>query len=186
MALQSCLLDRGLFFRFLIIYTESRTPWTGDQPVARPLLTHRINADIHVSSKIWIHYPSVRASEDSSCLRPHGHCDRHLLQYCLTSSKYEIVLHIIASVIYFPYHLMFPWWRTIPSFGVSACCEGWPSCCSVLLDAAWIQVTPHYIGSEATGGTAVRFLYNSAINQTLLLTPWVIKNNLLSYWFISV
>jgi hypothetical protein len=31
----------GCFFSFLIIYTGSRTPWTGDQPVARPLSTHR-------------------------------------------------------------------------------------------------------------------------------------------------
>jgi hypothetical protein len=39
---------------------------------------HRINAhtDIHALSRIRTHYPSVRASEDSSCLTPHGHCDR--------------------------------------------------------------------------------------------------------------
>jgi hypothetical protein len=35
------LLDLGLFFSFLIPYTVGRTPWTGNQPVARPLLTHR-------------------------------------------------------------------------------------------------------------------------------------------------
>jgi hypothetical protein len=29
------------FFSFLIIYTVGRTPWTGDQPVARPLSAHR-------------------------------------------------------------------------------------------------------------------------------------------------
>jgi hypothetical protein len=29
------------FFSFLILYAVSRTPWTGDQPVARPLPTHR-------------------------------------------------------------------------------------------------------------------------------------------------
>jgi hypothetical protein len=34
-------LDLGHFFRFLILYTVGRTPWTGDQPVARPLPTHR-------------------------------------------------------------------------------------------------------------------------------------------------
>jgi hypothetical protein len=28
-------------FSFLILYTLGRTPWTGDQPVARPLPTHR-------------------------------------------------------------------------------------------------------------------------------------------------
>jgi hypothetical protein len=29
------------FLSFLILCTVGRIPWTGDQPVARPLLTHR-------------------------------------------------------------------------------------------------------------------------------------------------
>jgi hypothetical protein len=40
---------------------------------------HRIsayNTDIHALSEIRTHDPSVRASKDSSCLRPRGHCDR--------------------------------------------------------------------------------------------------------------
>jgi hypothetical protein len=28
-------------FQFLNLYTDGRTPWTGDQPVARPLPTHK-------------------------------------------------------------------------------------------------------------------------------------------------
>jgi hypothetical protein len=40
-------LDSGRFFIFLILYIISKTPWTGDQPVTRPLLTHRINAHRH-------------------------------------------------------------------------------------------------------------------------------------------
>jgi hypothetical protein len=35
------LFDLRRFFSFLILYTVDRTPWTGDQPVARPLPTHR-------------------------------------------------------------------------------------------------------------------------------------------------
>jgi hypothetical protein len=31
----------GRFFNFLIFYTVDRTPWRGDQPVARPLQSHR-------------------------------------------------------------------------------------------------------------------------------------------------
>jgi hypothetical protein len=31
----------GRCFSFLILYAVGRTPWTGDQPVARPLPTHR-------------------------------------------------------------------------------------------------------------------------------------------------
>jgi hypothetical protein len=37
----SPLLGFGRFFSFLILYTVGRTPWTGDQPVARSLPTHR-------------------------------------------------------------------------------------------------------------------------------------------------
>jgi hypothetical protein len=36
------LLGLGLPFSFLILYTVGRTPWTGDQPFARPLPTDRI------------------------------------------------------------------------------------------------------------------------------------------------
>jgi hypothetical protein len=35
------LLDFGPFFSFLILYTVDRALWTGYQPVARPLPTHR-------------------------------------------------------------------------------------------------------------------------------------------------
>jgi uncharacterized membrane protein YphA (DoxX/SURF4 family) len=35
------LLDLGRFFSFLILYTVGTTPWTGYQPVTRPLPTHR-------------------------------------------------------------------------------------------------------------------------------------------------
>jgi hypothetical protein len=37
----SSLLDLGRFFSFLVLYTVGRTPWTGDQPVAKPLPAHR-------------------------------------------------------------------------------------------------------------------------------------------------
>jgi hypothetical protein len=37
---------------------------------------HRIHTNIHAFSGIRIHDLSVGAGEDSSCLRPRGHCDR--------------------------------------------------------------------------------------------------------------
>jgi hypothetical protein len=44
-------LDFARFFSSLSLYTIDRTPWTGDQPVARPLPTQdntdRINSDRH-------------------------------------------------------------------------------------------------------------------------------------------
>jgi hypothetical protein len=36
-----------------------------------------MHTGIHALSGIQTHDPSVRASEDGSCLRPRGHCDRH-------------------------------------------------------------------------------------------------------------
>jgi hypothetical protein len=35
------LLDLGRFLSFLILYPVDRTPWTGVQPTARPLPTHK-------------------------------------------------------------------------------------------------------------------------------------------------
>jgi hypothetical protein len=35
------LLGLGRVFSFLIFYTVGRAPWTGDQPIARPLRAHR-------------------------------------------------------------------------------------------------------------------------------------------------
>jgi hypothetical protein len=38
--------------------------------------TEKTHTDIHALSGIRTHYPSVRASEESSCLRRRGHCHR--------------------------------------------------------------------------------------------------------------
>jgi hypothetical protein len=75
----------GLLFSSLIIFHSGRTAWASDQLVARPLPKHRTTQtqnkriptpNIHALSGIRTHDPSVRASEDSSCLRPRVHCDR--------------------------------------------------------------------------------------------------------------
>jgi hypothetical protein len=77
------LLGLGRFFSFLNLYTVGKYSWMEDQPVTRPLPAHtgqhkhRINAHGHDLSGIRTHKTSVRASEDSSCLRPRDHCDRH-------------------------------------------------------------------------------------------------------------
>jgi hypothetical protein len=63
-------LDLGRFFSVLILYTVGRTPWTRDQPVARPLPTQTQTQNkpcyTSVSSSIAQHHPSFRA-EDISC-----------------------------------------------------------------------------------------------------------------------
>jgi hypothetical protein len=83
--LYSPLLGPDLFFSFVIFFTQTigllgrvispsqgRYRHTWQQK-------HKINAHthIHALSGIRTYDPSVRASEDSSYLRPRGHCDRH-------------------------------------------------------------------------------------------------------------
>jgi hypothetical protein len=84
MALQP-LLGLGLFFSSVIFFTQSIGLLGGviSPSQGRYLYTeqhrHRINpqTDIHALNGIRTHDPSVRASEDSSCLRSRGHRDRH-------------------------------------------------------------------------------------------------------------
>jgi hypothetical protein len=81
-------------FQFLNLRTVGRTPWTGDQPVAKLLPTHsttQTHTHIHASSGIQTHDRSVRASEDSSCLRPRHHCDR--------PSEFRL-LHVLRVEVY--------------------------------------------------------------------------------------
>jgi hypothetical protein len=64
------------FLNFVFLCTVCRTPWTGDQPVERPLHTHRttqIERNVHRHLRaggIRTHDPSFRASEDIACFRP--------------------------------------------------------------------------------------------------------------------
>jgi hypothetical protein len=60
--------------QFTRSWTVRRTPWTGDQLVARPLPSHKHRKshtytqtpNVHVLSGIWTHDPGFRASEDSA------------------------------------------------------------------------------------------------------------------------
>jgi hypothetical protein len=86
-----------------LFYTDGRTPWTSDQPAARPLPTHRTTqnkrTDIHALSAIRTHDPSNRASEDSLCLRPRSHCDGLLTYIHACMHKYTYI-HYIRTIIY--------------------------------------------------------------------------------------
>jgi hypothetical protein len=70
---------RIYFLKLMNLWTFGRTPWMGDRLDARPLPTHRTTQHrktrtlIHASSGIRNQDPSVRAAEDSTCLRPRGH-----------------------------------------------------------------------------------------------------------------
>jgi hypothetical protein len=72
-------------FQFHDHFTDGRTPWSGDQLVAKPLPKHRATQtqnkhihipNIHALCGIRTHDPGFRASDDSSCLRQLGYRDR--------------------------------------------------------------------------------------------------------------
>jgi hypothetical protein len=75
------LVDLGRFFSFLI-HTQSEDSLDGGSARRKAATytqnktnTEKTHTDIHASSGIGTHDPSFRASEDSSCLTPRGHCD---------------------------------------------------------------------------------------------------------------
>jgi hypothetical protein len=78
----SPLLGPGLFFSFLIFFKDGRTPWMSDQPVARPLSTHRINSytDLHELSRIRTH-ESIHAVDCAAAVI--GVTGRGLLLYIM-------------------------------------------------------------------------------------------------------
>jgi hypothetical protein len=62
--------------------------------------TNAHNTNIHALSGIRAHDPSVRASEDSSCLRPRGHRDRRgwgipQTQFCLINLPCWVVIKLL-------------------------------------------------------------------------------------------
>jgi hypothetical protein len=46
--------DLRRFFNFLILHIIGRTPWTGDQPVARPLPTHMFHITTDEHDRLFI------------------------------------------------------------------------------------------------------------------------------------
>jgi hypothetical protein len=107
------------------IFTDSRTPSTSDQLVARTLLKHRATQiqnkcihtpNIYALSGIRTHDPSVRTSEGSSCLRPRGYCaDIRICKYKYYDSNELLTLlcndsfvwcYIIIRFDYFMPHLV--------------------------------------------------------------------------------
>jgi hypothetical protein len=82
LSIYGSLLDLGRFFSFLIFDTVGRTPWTGDQPVARSLPAHRSaqtqNKCTQTSMPQVGFEPTIPVIERAKTIhdRPRGHCDR--------------------------------------------------------------------------------------------------------------
>jgi hypothetical protein len=76
------LLGLGCFFSFLIFYTVGRTPWMGDQPIARPLSAHRTtqkqNKRTQTSMpRVGFEHTIPVFQRAKTVGRPRGHCERH-------------------------------------------------------------------------------------------------------------
>jgi hypothetical protein len=90
------LLGLGRIFSFLILYTVGRTPWNVDQPVARPLPTHRTiqtqNKRTQTSiPSVWFEptNSSVRTSKERPLWPAHG--------------KHYLVIHYVTLYQHHPY-----------------------------------------------------------------------------------
>jgi hypothetical protein len=99
------LLDLGRFFSFLIVYTVGGTPWTGDQPVARLLPTHRTTQtqNKRTDRHPCFEWDSNPRSQCSSERRRRSHCDRHTRdkKYQLQIQR-EVFSFAIYSCFYIP------------------------------------------------------------------------------------
>jgi hypothetical protein len=91
--------DPGLFFSSIVIfYTEDRTPWTSDKPVARPLLIHRTTQtqNKHIHRHPCFEWDSNRRSQRSSERRQF--IPENLLDSCNSEgSPKEILSGIVLS-----------------------------------------------------------------------------------------
>jgi len=68
-----------IFSEFINLWAFGRAPWTGDQTDLRRTTQHReTRTQIHAPSGVRTRDPSVRATEDSTRLRPRGHGHRQI------------------------------------------------------------------------------------------------------------
>jgi hypothetical protein len=104
----SPLLGPGLFFGSVIFFIQS-VGLLGrviSLSQGRYLHTEQTHTDIHASSGIRIHDPSVRVGEDSSSLKPRGHCNRpsclSLLQIVIYFVRYPSFIFLVFNAFIDP------------------------------------------------------------------------------------
>jgi hypothetical protein len=99
----SCMFSFRIDLELWTLRTVGTTPWSGDQPVARPLATQGKTHTEKTQSRIRNHDPRVRVGEGTLCLRPRGHWDRPaLLLYTIIQTEFVcmcmINLHIMSPL----------------------------------------------------------------------------------------
>jgi hypothetical protein len=95
-----------LISQFFDHFTDGRTPWMGDQLIARPLPKHGTTqtqnklihtSNIHALCGIRSHDLGFRASKDSTCLRPLGYRDRQLHVLYIYNSIQRCRMHLLQA-----------------------------------------------------------------------------------------
>jgi hypothetical protein len=83
-----------------------------------------MHTDVHASNGFRTHDPSIQASEDSSCLKPPGNCDR-LIEYLQTGKWSTLVRNVgkllpgcMASDLLFICNLCSYWLKAITVAGI--------------------------------------------------------------------
>jgi hypothetical protein len=110
-------LDLGPFFSFLILYTVDRTPWMGDQPVARPLPTQRTTQTHNKrtqTSMPWVDFePTTPASSHS------GFQTEILYAFLVSPASVTWYIHSTSCVCEAPWYAVF----TVLAFGLACTSE---------------------------------------------------------------
>jgi hypothetical protein len=96
-------------FSFLIFYAVSRTPWTGDQPVAKPLPAH---TEQHKQNKrtqtsmapvgLEPMIPVFERPKTVYAFSRHGQCDRlvYILSFVLACDSHFAVVKILMTEVF--------------------------------------------------------------------------------------
>jgi hypothetical protein len=90
MSLQSLYWILAVFFSFLAIYTVGRTPWTEDQPVARPLPTHGTTQTQNKRTQTSISWVGFELT--IQCSSGRRHCDQ-LTLHCTWQKLFLLIFH---------------------------------------------------------------------------------------------
>jgi hypothetical protein len=94
--------DSGRFCGFLIIYTVGRTSWTGDQPVARPLPTHRTSQTQNkrtLTSMLRVGFePTIPVFERAKTVHALDHAAT-LIGVCINLLQGKLDLFVSRSVL---------------------------------------------------------------------------------------
>jgi hypothetical protein len=167
----TALADLGRFFSFFNLYTVGRTPWTGHQPVARLLPTHRTtqrqNKRTHTSMPRVGFEPRIPVyeSEDGSCLRPRGHCDRLFTYKDKWGSKAKRWVKIWGFKRQF---IKLVSWLTVFNFVKSEFAELISTELLLLVSHDWKQINPcnHRPNLREESSTMYKVQYTQGIKST--------------------